>query len=220
MKINQHRRRLLLGLSGLLLPGSAAALLSPTPRQTPGPFYPQELPLDQDNDLTRITSGADIKPAAKGEITDLSGRLLDRSGRPLANRRIEIWQCDAYGRYRHPYDQGGASPDPGFQGFGATTTDAYGRYRFRTIRPVPYPGRTPHIHVAVKTDPGLRFTTQMYVAGEGRNDGDFLFRRIPAEKRALVLAEFRDSTRKGSRYTAEFDIVLGESLVGSWEPTS
>lgn len=220
MTTNPDRRRLLLGLTGLLLPGGAAALLSPTPRQSPGPFYPQELPLDHDNDLTRISDGADLAAPARGEITDLTGRLLDRNGRPLANRRIEIWQCDANGRYRHPYDQGGASPDPGFQGFGATRTDAQGRYRFRTIRPVPYPGRTPHIHFAVKTDPGLRFTTQMYVAGEARNDRDFLFRRIPAEKRALVLAEFRDAPRIGLRYTAEFDIVLGESLVGEWEQNS
>ncbi len=214
MSTDLTRRRLMLGLSGLMLPGAANALLAPTPRQTPGPFYPQTLPLDDDNDLTRI-AGADR--VAAGEITDLEGRLLDRNGQALANRRIEIWQCDANGRYRHPYDQGGAQPDPGFQGFGATSTDAEGRYRFRTIRPVAYPGRTPHIHIAVKSDSRLRFTTQMYVAAEPRNDDDFLFRRIPVEQRPLVLAEFHRSGLPEVSYAAEFDLILGQELIGRWE---
>ena len=208
------RRRLLLGMGGVLLPGVASALLEPTPRQSPGPFYPSTLPLDDDNDLTRIAGSDEV---AGGEITDVSGRLLDRNGRPLSDWRVEIWQCDVNGRYRHPYDRGGAEPDPAFQGFGAMRTDDEGRYRFRTIRPVSYPGRTPHIHFAVKDGGRRRFTTQMYVAGDPRNDDDFLFRRIPVEQRHLVLAELRDDPQPQVRYTTEFDIVLGQPLIGQWE---
>lgn len=217
MKTDNQRRRLLtlgLGIGSLLIPGAAAAAFTPTPRQAAGPFYPTRLPLDHDNDLTRVDGEDGV---AEGEITDLHGRLLDRSGRPLANQRIEIWQCDAHGRYRHPYDQGGAEPDPRFQGFGVTRTDGDGRYRFRTIRPVPYPGRAPHIHMAVKADQRLRFTTQLYVAGDPRNDGDFLYRRIPAEQRALVTSEFRPSPEQYVRHVAEFDLILGEPSTGRWE---
>jgi len=182
------------------------AVMRPTPRQPAGPFYPVELPLDDDNDLVRVV-GRDT--VAKGSISDLSGRLLDRNGRPLADTRIEIWQCDANGRYRHPRDPGTRPADPGFQGFGHTRTDGEGRYRFRTIRPVPYPGRTPHIHVAVRPRGAEPFVTQLYVAGEPRNAEDFLFRRIPVEQRPLVLVEFAPGDRADATLSANWDIVLG-----------
>lgn len=204
-----RRRRLLLGLSGLLLPGVplARALLEPTPRQTAGPFYPVELPLDDDSDLTRVAGREGV---AAGRIADLSGRLLDINGNPLAGMRVEIWQCDANGRYHHPGDWDGQDPDPNFQGHGSTATDAEGRYRFRTIRPAPYPGRTPHIHFAVFEDGVEPFTSQLYVAGDPGNDGDFLYRRVPVEKRQLVTADFVQSPAgSGAELTARFDIVLG-----------
>lgn len=207
--MDRSKRRMLLGTAGLLAGAAsplAAALL--TPRQPAGPFYPDEIPLDDDNDLVRVRGVAD---RAMGQVSDLGGRLVDRNGRPLAGTRIEIWQCDANGRYRHPRDPGRDPVDPGFQGFGHTLTDADGRYRFRTIRPVPYPGRTPHIHVAVYPEWEVPFITQLYVAGEARNDADFLYRRIPVEQRALVTAAFEASDSGLAELAASWDIVLGVS---------
>ncbi len=204
--MNQNRRTFVLGGAGLLLSAAAPAASLLTPRQTAGPFYPPELPLDNDNDLVHVEDQAGV---AKGLVTDLRGRLLDSNGRPLSGMRIEIWQCDANGRYRHPRDPGDAPIDPAFQGFGHTISDAQGRYRFLTIKPVPYPGRTPHIHVAVYP-PGERpFVTQLYVAGEARNGEDFLYNRIPTELRPLVTAEFSQSASAGSDLRADWDLVLG-----------
>lgn len=202
---DRQRRRLLLGLGGLLLGGTAARAVTwlPTPAQMAGPFYPVEPPLDRDNDLTRVEGASGV---AQGRVTDLTGRVRDVNGRPLAGARIEIWQCDAYGRYHHPRDPG--PRDPNFQGFGHTVTDAEGRYRFRTIRPVPYPGRTPHIHIAVFRDGEEPFVTQLYVKREPRNDADFLFRRIAPERRALVLADFLPATDPDAELRAVFDLVL------------
>ena len=208
--MNKRRRNLLQGLTALVLPGIATATARSmvTPRQSAGPFYPTELPLDDDNDLTRVQG----KPAkALGQITDLDGRILDVNGKPLSNMRIEIWQCDVYGRYRHPHDRGGPDPDDNFQGHGKTTTDPSGAYRFRTIRPVPYPGRTPHIHIAVFPASNSPFTTQLYVAGDARNDQDFLYRRVPVTQRQLVTSAFLESSQSDVDFEATFDIVLGGS---------
>jgi protocatechuate 3,4-dioxygenase beta subunit len=203
-----RRRRVLMALAGLLVPASplAARLLQVTPRQTAGPFYPVELPLDDDNDLTRVSGRAE---RAAGRISDLDGRLLDVNGRTLPGLRVEIWQCDANGHYHHPRDPGRGEPDPNFQGHGRTVTDGDGRYRFRTIRPVPYPGRTPHIHLAVFRDGAEPFTTQVYVAGEPRNDTDWIYQRIPAELRPRVTAEFMPAGGAGTELRASFDVVLG-----------
>jgi protocatechuate 3,4-dioxygenase beta subunit len=190
-------------LAAAALPASAALL---TPRQSAGPFYPAELPLDDDNDLIHVGEGGTV---AKGQACDLRGRLLDPGGRPLRDTRIEIWQCDANGRYRHPRDPGRQAIDPGFQGFGHTVTDAQGRYRFLTIRPVPYPGRTPHIHVAVYPDGERPFVTQLYVAGEARNAEDFLYQRIPVEQRGLVTAAFEPTVSSAAELSARWDIVIG-----------
>jgi protocatechuate 3,4-dioxygenase beta subunit len=170
------RRRLLGGLAGsALLASPALAALVPTPRQTPGPFYPPDLPLDSDNDLVRVAGRGN---PALGTVTHVAGRVLDLGGRPIAGAEVEIWQCDANGRYLHPADPGRKPRDDGFQGYGRTLTDTAGGYRFRTIRPVPYPGRTPHIHFGVRA-PGLPpLVTQMYVAGEPLNATDFIFNAI------------------------------------------
>jgi protocatechuate 3,4-dioxygenase beta subunit len=203
-----QRRRLLVtaGTAGLLtLAGPATANLL-TPRQSAGPFYPDEPLLDDDSDLVHVAGRDDV---ASGEITDLRGRLLDLNGRPLQGTRIEIWQCDANGRYRHSRDPGQRAVDPAFQGLGHSVSDAEGHYRFLTIRPVPYPGRTPHIHVAVYPAGDKPFVTQLYVAGEPRNDGDFLYRRIPSDRRHLVTADFV-ATEQG-RLRADWDLFLGVS---------
>ncbi len=208
--IDVKRRSLLMGAASLLtvIPvcGQTASLL-PTPRQTSGPFYPLSLPLDDDNDLTRVSNA---EGRALGEITDLTGRILDMTGQPLEGLRIEIWQCDANGRYRHPRERGSAPQDENFQGHGYTLTNDQGYYRFRTIRPVPYPGRAPHIHTAVFL-PGQRpFVTQIYVKGEPRNADDFIFDRVSADRRHLLLADFNPAAADiGATLNAQFDLVLG-----------
>ena len=194
--------------AGLSLPSApGAAELAPTPRQTAGPFYPQVFPADCDNDLVHVTGH---KNAAKGTVTNLGGRVLEASGRPVPGLRVEIWQCDANGRYHYVRDASADRPlDDDFQGYGQSLTDAAGGYRFRTIRPVPYPGRTPHIHFAV-SGPGLpRFTTQMYVAGEPLNgrDGVLMSIRDPAA-RARLIVPLRSAAEAGA-LVGTFDIVLG-----------
>lgn len=203
------RRKFVLNSLGLLLVPTLpvlAAALPRTPSQSAGPFYPVELPLDNDNDLTRVEGFA--RPAL-GEITDLSGRILSSDGAPLSGMRIEIWQCDANGRYHHPQDSRPNPRDDGFQGHGHTYSNGDGRYRFRTIHPVPYPGRTPHIHVAVFPDGQRPFVTQLYVAGDPGNASDWLYQRIPVEQRGLVSADFRPVTGSSASFTANWDLVLG-----------
>ncbi|HEY5791193.1 MAG TPA: protocatechuate 3,4-dioxygenase, partial [Gammaproteobacteria bacterium] len=192
--VSPARRRWLGQASALAVAGMlpsltlAATPLRPTPMQSAGPFYPAELPADSDNDLVHVHGRAD---AASGEVTELSGQVVDLSGRPIVGARVEIWQCDANGRYHHPRDGNRAPLDPAFQGYGRDATDAEGRYRFTTIRPVPYPGRTPHIHFAVHGAGIDRpLVTQMYVAGHAMNGDDFLLRRVPEGLRDLLLVRF------------------------------
>ena len=126
------------------VPGLFAEELARTPRLTEGPFYPDKLPLDTDNDLVIVSNS--VTPAV-GEITHLTGRVLDLSGSPIKDAVVEIWQVDNKGVYIHSADSARKQRDTNFQGFGRSTTTAKGEYRFRTIKPVPYGGRTPHIHV-------------------------------------------------------------------------
>ncbi len=208
MHLDNNRRRLLAAMAGMLVvtPTLAGKRLLATPAQSAGPFYPLELPLDDDNDLTRVSGRGGV---AAGRLTELTGRVLDLNGRPVADARIEIWQCDANGRYLHPGDRGRAARDENFQGHGHTNTDASGRYRFRTIRPVPYPGRTPHIHIAVMAPQSPTLVTQLYVRDEPRNADDFLFNRVPVEQRHLVQAEFLAADMADVELQARFDLVLG-----------
>lgn len=161
-----------------------AGRLMPTPRQTEGPFYPLTLPADADADLLRNGS----LQYGRGEPAWVEGTLTDTGGRALAGAVVEIWQCDADGRYHHPGDGGRA--DPAFQGFGRVAVGADGRWRFRTIRPVAYTGRTPHIHAKVRLGRRELLTTQLYVAGDPHNDRDFLWRRLDERERAAITAPF------------------------------
>lgn len=208
--IERKRRKLMLAMSGLIAAGASGtvAALIATPRQTAGPFYPETLPLDDDNDLTEV---AGRTGKATGIISDVSGRIVDINGRPLRDMRIEIWQCDANGRYRHPRENAARPLDENFQGHGFTTSNAKGQYRFRTIRPVPYPGRTPHIHVAVFPAGEHPFITQLYIAGEERNASDFLYNDIAPDRRHLVTAKFEASTTPGADQQAGFDIILNRT---------
>ena len=209
------RRQLVLGSSAAVLAAPInAAQRALTASQMLGPFYPVTPPLHKDNDLTQVEGRS---ARAAGQIADLSGRVLDIDGRPLAGLRVEIWQCDANGRYRHPRDSGGLDEDPNFQGFGHTVTDADGRYRFRTIRPVPDPGRTPHSHAAVIQEGARPFVTQIYVAGEPLNARDGLFMRVPEALRPLLLADFVAVDDPVAELAAEFDFVLAPVLAGLFE---
>ena len=161
---NLLRGGLALGASAFLVRGAYAEELSRTPSLTEGPFYPPKLPLDTDNDLLVINDN--ITPAV-GEVTHLTGRILTPSGEPMRNVVVEIWQCDAKGVYIAQED--GEGKDANFQGFGRFLTSSTGEYYFRTIKPVPYPGRTPHIHVKIKKGDRELLTTQLNIAGHPGN---------------------------------------------------
>ena len=203
MNPSMQRRRVLSWIGACALaPLAATPALAeeraPTPRMTEGPFYPRTFPRDTDADLTRIEGRAG---AAEGKVLDVSGRILDRGGAPRAGARVEIWQCDARGQYHHVGEPEG---DANFQGFGAVSTDAEGRYAFRTIRPVPYPGRTPHIHFTVLEGGKRRLTSQMFVDGEPGNARDGLYRGLGRDAK-LVTLKLEDA---GGGFTGALDIVL------------
>jgi protocatechuate 3,4-dioxygenase beta subunit len=200
------RRIVLHGLmAGALLSGTGplfARNLNSTPPQTEGPFYPDRLPLDQDNDLVAVAGRGS---PANGEVTDLTGRILDLNGRPLGGVEIEIWQVDHHGIYLHSGDRR-EGRDVNFQGFGRFETGRAGEFRFRTIKPVPYPGRTPHIHVKLKKGGRELLTTQLYVRDHPLNARDGLLRSIrDSAQRESVLVPFVPA----GGFEARCDIVLG-----------
>jgi protocatechuate 3,4-dioxygenase beta subunit len=188
------RRALLVRGAGLVAATAAPAWLTPalaqgqtlrpTPSQTEGPYYPVALPADTDGDLLR--TGATAYP--KGQAAWITGTVTDTRGTPLAGGVVEIWQCDQDGHYHHPGDGGRA--DPAFQGFGKVTLAKDGRYRFRTLKPAPYSGRTPHIHVKVKLEGQTLLTTQLYVQGDPGNARDFLWRRLGEADQAALTRPF------------------------------
>lgn len=190
--------------------GAFAEELTKTPSQTEGPFYPNKLPLDTDNDLLVINDG--ITPGI-GEITHLTGKVLDAKGNPLKNAVVEIWQCDANGVYLHTGDSDKKKDkqDKNFQGFGRFVTGSTGEYYFRTIKPVPYPGRTPHIHFKVKQGRKDLLTTQLYVKGHEGNEKDFIWKGTKEGKlRDSITVDFEKV--KGSKtgeLSANFVVVLG-----------
>jgi protocatechuate 3,4-dioxygenase, beta subunit len=189
------------------VPGAYAEALTATPEQTEGPFYPDHLPLDTDNDLIIVND--QLTPAI-GEITHLLGRILDLSGRPLRNVVVEIWQVDGNGAYLHSADDN-AKNDVNFQGFGRFLTSSSGEYYFRTVKPVPYPGRTPHIHFKLKQSGASEFVTQCYIKGHPQNERDGIFRSIRDEKaRESVEVDFAPlKNSKLGELSAKFDIVVG-----------
>jgi protocatechuate 3,4-dioxygenase, beta subunit len=208
--------------SALLVPKWVAAqtALLPTEPQIEGPFFPPDVPrtpsdftLDRDNDLTWVNGKLAF---ALGTIFELTGRVLTRDGKPLSNIEVELWQCDNYGRYKHPEDTHTTQIDVNFQGYGKAVTNGNGRYRFRTIRPVVYPGRTPHLHFKIKnaTSPDL-LTTQMYIAGEPGNATDPFYQDIPVDRRGSVTATLTPPQTimlagvQRPYTTSTFDIVLG-----------
>lgn len=191
----------------------AEQLLLPTPPAIEGPFYPDKLPLDQDNDLLIV---GDRTTPAVGTVAHLTGRVLSASGSPVKDAIIEIWQCDANAVYLHTADSvpKAAQRDAGFQGFGRFTTGGAGEYRFRTIKPVPYPGRpAPHIHFKVKRGDRELLTTQLYIRGHEGNlrDGVLLSARDLVD-RELMMGDFKPiAESKIGEVACQFDIVLGRT---------
>jgi protocatechuate 3,4-dioxygenase beta subunit len=208
--MNIVRRQMLMGAGALLAAPRLVLAQTPlvvTPGQTEGPFYPVTFPADVDGDLVRVRGQA---AQALGKITHVSGRVRDRKGNLVKGATVEIWQCDANGIYDHPGDNGQRRRDTAFQGYGRVQVDGDGRYAFRTIRPVPYPGRTPHIHFKVSAPGTGRLTTQMYVAGEPQNETDGVLRRIrdrQARDSLIVRLDPGDDLEAGA-LKGSFDIVL------------
>jgi len=209
--LQSSRRSLLVRIAALgpltILNPALARVLLETPRQTRGPFYPAQLQLDDDNDLVQIKGQPQ---PAKGRVTHIYGHVLDITGHPLQRSLVRIWQCNAFGRYHHPRDRRDAPLDPGFQSTGHFVTGDDGAYHFRTIKPVPYPGRTPHIHFEV-SGPGFDpIATQMYVAGEPDNQRDGLLNSIRDEAlRKSVIVDLNPSQQLNNELAGEFDIVVG-----------
>jgi protocatechuate 3,4-dioxygenase beta subunit len=192
----------------MLSPAALAELLA-TPAFTEGPFYPDRLPLDTDNDLLIVNEAT---AHGLGDITHLTGRVLSRAGEPIRNAVVEIWQVDGNGAYLHSADRN-AERDKNFQGYGRFLTDSSGAYYFRTIKPIPYPGRTPHIHFAVSQNGQRVLTTQLFVAGHPQNERDGVLRSLgDDEARKLVMGDFRKVDGSPlDEYEAEFNLVLGRT---------
>ena len=213
------RRRLIvcsaaaaLALPFVARPARAASVLPP---MTEGPFYPRPdwrargpFAGDWDADLTRVQRGGTVRVAA-GEHLGLALQLRDSAGRVIDGAQVEIWQCDTRGRYRHPRD--GGTPDdvdPGFQGYGEARTAPGGEVAFRTIRPTPYAGRTPHIHVKLRHASFGEVTSQLFVDGDAGNAGDFLWRRLDAAERTALALRLQAATEGGLRWQARHTLVL------------
>ena len=196
----------LVGASMLYSPGVFAEQLLQTPRQTEGPFYPSKMPLDTDNDLLIINSN--ITPGV-GDITHLTGRVRNLKGDPIRNAVVEIWQCDNAGVYLHPGSDNANKRDANFQGFGRFVTGSTGEYYFRTIKPVPYPGRSPHIHFLVKQGDKRMLTTQMYIQGHPQNPGDGIYKGLGQRAAAVSVAFNPLKDSKLGELTAHFEIVVG-----------
>jgi len=208
-----HRRNFLrVALAGsaalFTVPGAFAEALTPTAPQTEGPYYPDHLPLDTDNDL--IILNASTTPAV-GEITHLTGVVMDLKGQPVRNALVEIWSADRDGTYLHSQAEHPEKRDKNFQGYGRFLTGSKGEYYFRTIKPGKYPGRTRHIHFAVSVNNKRVLTTQCYPAGEPDQDTDMVLKGIrdPKAKQAVIVPFAPMEGSKIGELAARFDIVLG-----------
>ena len=189
--------------------GAHDFLLRRTPDQILGPFYPVRRTPDRSGDLTQ-------GGRAQGLVLHLSGIITRLDGTPVEGAEVQVWQANRHGRYLHDGDVSPEPLDPHFEGFGELVTGADGRYAFTTIKPIAYPGRAPHIHVAVKMKGREKWTTQCYIKGEKQNETDMVIRGIKDKKqRASVIVDF--SPLPGvttGELAARFDIVMGFTPAG------
>lgn len=211
-----QRRQLLLSVwaAGLVSrPASGAQARRAIAPMTEGPFYPpiswRERWPDQDADLSRIGTGTQAR-VARGEHLGVAFDVVDTAGRSIDRAEIEIWQCDALQAYRHPgVGRAAGHHDDAFQGFGMARSDGAGHARFRTIRPVPYPGRTPHIHVKLRHASFGEVTSQLFVAGDPGNARDFLWRSLARDDRAALEMQLRPADAgSGLRWMARHALVV------------
>jgi protocatechuate 3,4-dioxygenase beta subunit len=199
------RRRFVLSLpllAVLLWSLCSVAALPATPGQMLGPFYPLQPDPAAGNDLTTV----DGRGRALGTPLTIVGRVQDTNGRAQAGVLVEIWQTNAHGRYHHPHDDSALPLDPNFRGYGRATTGSEGEYRFRTVMPVSYPGRTPHVHFRLSRGGRELLVTQMYLPGAAgrRNQRDGLFMSVDAAERSRLVG-VAEADAPG---TLRFDIVI------------
>ena len=188
----------LVGLAGLVSAPALASSRRSLAAMTEGPFYPprawREQWPDWDADLTRVQGRDGRVRQAQGELLGLEARVVDSDGRLIDGAQVEIWQCDRLAQYRHPsVAQRPGEFDEGFQGYGAARSDAQGLLRFRTIRPVAYPGRTPHIHVTLRHASFGSLTSQLFVDGDPGNARDMLWRQLRADDRPALAMQLQDA---------------------------
>ena len=194
--------------AAMTTPGLLAEELTRTARQVEGPFYPNKLPLDTDNDLLIINDG--ITPAV-GQVAHLTGRVLSQAGEPVRNTIVEIWQVDNNGVYIHTEDPDHEKLDTNFQGFGRFLTNSKGEYYFRTIKPIHYRRRTSHIHLAVKKGAERMLTTQIYSSDDPKNKTDRILNSVTDKKaREMLIADFKPiADSKIGELAVNFDVVIG-----------
>jgi protocatechuate 3,4-dioxygenase alpha subunit len=174
-----------------------------TPSQTIGPFFGPAL----------IRPGLEtmVQPATRGERLTIEGRVFDGDRATVTDAMIEIWQANAEGRYDHPEDTQEKLLDAHFHGFGRTTTDDAGWYRFDTITPGPVPGlgatlQAPHLNVAIFARGLLkRLATRIYFPDEPLNVSDRVLNSVPPERRGTLIASAGTSS---PLRVLRFDIVL------------
>jgi protocatechuate 3,4-dioxygenase beta subunit len=210
------RRRFLaagtLAAATLALPALASSRRFLAP-MTDGPFYParawRERWTDWDADLTRVERDGRVL-VARGEPLGLEAVVADTKGRLIDGAEVEIWQCDVMATYRHPRQPSEPGRfDEGFQGFGATRSARDGALRFRTIKPVPYPGRTPHIHVKLRHASFGELTSQLFIAGDAGNERDFLWRQVePRDRPSLEMTLQPAPADSGLRWLARHPLVV------------
>ena len=206
-------RGLALGIAAFTTRGAFAQQVAETAPTGEGPFYPNKLPLDADNDLLIVNDA--ITPAV-GVITHLSGRVLTAAGQPVRNAFVEIWQADNTGSYINTSGRQETGNDRNFQGYGRFLSDVRGQYYFRTIKPVHYTlieiFRAPHIHVAISRNGRRIFTTQLLVAGDPANARDTLVQEMDRRALQTLLVDFRPLPgSKIGELSAHFDVVLGKT---------
>jgi protocatechuate 3,4-dioxygenase beta subunit len=188
--------------------------LRPTASTTEGPYYPDKMPLDTDNDLLIINDA--VTPAV-GEVTHLTGRVLTTTGQPIRNAFVEIWQVDSTASYVHTKGRQPTGNDPNFQGYGRFLTDSKGQYYFRTIKPISYTlggvFRTAHVHYAISKNGKRIFTTQLLVRGLAENARDGVIKNIDPKALDTLLVDFKPIVgSKIGELGANFDLVLGKTV--------